>query len=54
MNVHDLNAHRIHRTISGFKEFDLMGFRPRARAVGPAGLAYALVLVTRPCPLDPT
>ncbi len=40
--MHDLNAHRIHRIISGLKDFDLMGFRPRVRAVGPAGLAYAL------------
>ena len=41
-NVHGLNAHRIRRTISGLKEFDPMGFRPCVRAVGPAGLAYAL------------
>ncbi len=40
-NVHDLNAHRIHRTISTLKEFDPIGFRPRVRAAGPAGLAYA-------------
>jgi hypothetical protein len=40
--VHALNAHRIHRTISGLKEFDPMGFRPRVRAVSPAGSAYAL------------
>jgi hypothetical protein len=41
-NVHDLNAHRIYRTISCLKEFDQMGFRPRVQAVGPASLAYAL------------
>jgi hypothetical protein len=40
--VHDLNARRIHRKISGLKEFGPMGFRPRVRTVGPAGLVYAL------------
>ncbi len=48
----DLIAHRIHRTFSGLKEFDPMGFKPRVRAVGQPVWLTPLLLVTRPCPLD--
>ncbi len=37
-NVHHLNAHGIHRTISAAWNIDLMG----CLAVGPAGFAYTL------------